>query len=1361
VRVTRPPQLCRSWPPAPASRCHRFTQPAHGNLHSPSSLSCPRSCRQWRLGEVGRRPRADYGMGMAAGEFLSGWIFARALDRAAGGVLGPPGERAAAECFAIAADVAARNALERRDGVAHEAAMVHLTAVFEELFAGRPIIDLVDLGANQSTRLLVDVLREAVALQFAMLDDLTTPDGESQAAALGIDTAEVAHDLHVALIVAMRARPELHPLRADLFLEISTTQLFRVLENQVELQRLLADVRLGVVEVEQVLGENLRHFAPASALHASHLVEGETARQALKVPRRPLPDGFEAGRDEEKPLLRLLLDEPDSNSPGPSVIGLTTGLVGAGGFGKTTLAEWILDQPEVRQRFERILWIDVGVEPQLETVVSDAYLDLTGHRPIATDLGQLTTLFTAAVGAQRLLIVVDDVWSPDALDPFVNTAWSAVTIITTRQRDVLPDQAVRVEVDEISEGVAERIARRDLGLDRHGVAPLLERAQGWPLLLRLLNRAVHDEIEAGVQPGEAVLRIVEQYDQLGPASFDRSNERDRRRAVSASVGIGISQLARLTLPAVGDLGAAYRILGVFPPDTRIPLEVIQQLWSGAVGRRVLPGAVRRVCRILANRGLVQRYPPHAEWIELHDEIREHLRRAFADEVTNAHRLLLNTVRPRQGWGALPDESPYWWRHLAWHLLESGHSEEFSATVTDPAYLLGKVCCGGPLELEADLRRAAPTAAVQALERVLRQDGFCLFGFEEPGQAAPSFAARLSGEPELENVRTGVEQQATRPWLRPVEVPPDLPHPALNRTLTGYNEEVLSVTWSPDGVRLATGGADGTVRVWDGNDLAADPVVLTGHTGAVAVAWSPDGARLATLDTDGTVRIWDGYDLVDPVVLTDRTGPLRSVAVAWSKGDRLATAGGGGTVWVWDGNDLAADPVVLRTGGIRDVGSVAWSPDGARLATAGNSRVRVWNGSDLAADPVDLDGDLVESVAWSPDGAQLAAGGVDGVLVWAGRVEDADLVVISGDAGPVRSVAWSPCGARLATGGWDGTVRLSDSNSGADPIVLTGHTGPVGSVAWSPNGVRLATGGVDGTVRVWSGSESVAEPARIAGRTGVLAVAWSPDGAWLATGETDGRVRVWRGNDLAAARSELTGHTSSVRTVAWSPDGARLATADDVTMRVWDGSHLFADPVVLTGYTGAVRSAAWSSDGARLATAHTTPRVWDANHLDADPIVLTGHTGAVAVAWSPERDLLAVGNADGRVRVWDANHLDADPIVLTGHTGPVAVAWSPEGPRLATGGAEGTVRVWDGNDLAADPVALNGHTGPVAVAWSPDGARLATGGADGTVRVWFPAERYEETRIAGPSPLTCIAWHPYVGRIAVGAWAGWWVLELNE
>ena len=78
-----------------------------------------------------------------------------------------------------------------------------------------------------------------------------------------------------------------------------------------------------------------------------------------------------------------------------------------------------------------------------------------------------------------------------------------------------------------------------------------------------------------------------------------------------------------------------------------------------------------------------------------------------------------------------------------------------------------------------------------------------------------------------------------------------------RTLTGHTSGVIGVSFSPDGMTLASGSWDGTVRLWDVNTGSPSSHAHRAYgSGVIAVSFSPDGTTLASGSEDYTVRLWD-------------------------------------------------------------------------------------------------------------------------------------------------------------------------------------------------------------------------------------------------------------------------------------------------------------------------------------------------------------------------------------------------------------------------------------------------------------------------------------------------------------------------
>jgi WD40 repeat protein len=152
-------------------------------------------------------------------------------------------------------------------------------------------------------------------------------------------------------------------------------------------------------------------------------------------------------------------------------------------------------------------------------------------------------------------------------------------------------------------------------------------------------------------------------------------------------------------------------------------------------------------------------------------------------------------------------------------------------------------------------------------------------------------------------------------------------PTLEMAIQAHDGIVWSVAFSPDGQRIGSASADGTICVLDAatGEVVARP--FTGHTDGVnCVAFSPDGRRIASASTDDTIRVWDavtGEVVAGP--FTGHTNLVRCVAFSPS-GQHIASASYDRTIRVWDAStgEVVAGPFAGHTDWVY---CVAFSPDG--------------------------------------------------------------------------------------------------------------------------------------------------------------------------------------------------------------------------------------------------------------------------------------------------------------------------------------------------------------------------------------------------------------------------------------------------
>ncbi|MEW6492282.1 MAG: GUN4 domain-containing protein, partial [Cyanobacteriota bacterium] len=359
-------------------------------------------------------------------------------------------------------------------------------------------------------------------------------------------------------------------------------------------------------------------------------------------------------------------------------------------------------------------------------------------------------------------------------------------------------------------------------------------------------------------------------------------------------------------------------------------------------------------------------------------------------------------------------------------------------------------------------------------------------------------------------------------------------------LTGHQDGVRSVSFSPDGQLLATGGEDGIVRLWSltGQELTQ----LKGHRlGVTSVSFSPKGQRLATAGWDDTIRLWDLSDKH----LAQWHGHQGVVwSVSFSPDERcIATVGASGIVKLWDLLGQLLNQWQTDHGWFT---RMSFSPDGRCIATAGHDGIaRLWHLSgQILAQWNTYQGRIVE-VDFSPDGQSLVLAGENGTArLWS--LSGQQLAQFYGHQGQVK-MSFSPDGKRIATAGGEGTVQLWNL-SGQHLAQFDTHQDPIRSVRFSPDGQLLAVAGGVSTVQLWNLQRRQLAQWNT-GQEKVLGVSFSPDGQRLATAGWDGTVRLW--NLSGRLIVQWKGHHGEITSMSFSPNGQRLATAgEDGTVRQW-------------------------------------------------------------------------------------------------------------------------------------------------------------------------------------------------------------------
>ncbi|HVB23227.1 MAG TPA: serine/threonine-protein kinase [Ktedonobacteraceae bacterium] len=283
----------------------------------------------------------------------------------------------------------------------------------------------------------------------------------------------------------------------------------------------------------------------------------------------------------------------------------------------------------------------------------------------------------------------------------------------------------------------------------------------------------------------------------------------------------------------------------------------------------------------------------------------------------------------------------------------------------------------------------------------------------------------------------------------------------------------------------------------------------GHNGIVyADVWSPSGTRVASGGQDTTVQIWDATTGNNELTYNGNSGPVYTLA--WARNGQLLASGGEASV-VQVSNPYTSSTVYAYTGHTLPVNTLAFSPDGTMIASGSSDKtVQVWEATTgNFVQTYTQHTDVIRGVAWSPDGRSIASASEDStVQVWDVSTGQ-PLVVYTGHSAGVLDVAWSPDGTRIASASRDATAQVWNAATGNTIRIYRGHTARVWGVDWSPDGARIASCGFDTTVQIWDAASGSHIYTYYRHSANVWYALWSPNGQLIASASSDGTAQVWQ------------------------------------------------------------------------------------------------------------------------------------------------------------------------------------------------------------------------------------------------------------
>jgi len=354
------------------------------------------------------------------------------------------------------------------------------------------------------------------------------------------------------------------------------------------------------------------------------------------------------------------------------------------------------------------------------------------------------------------------------------------------------------------------------------------------------------------------------------------------------------------------------------------------------------------------------------------------------------------------------------------------------------------------------------------------------------------------------------------------------------TITGHQEGVNAVIFSPDGKQIISGSNDKTIKIFDASN-GREIRTISGHQGSVnSIVFSPDGRQIASGSEDSTIKLWNVTTGREVRTLSGYQNKISSIA--FSPNSRQVVSGlKDGTLKQWDittGREIRS-----LTGHTFPVNSVAFSPDGRQIISGATddtgklwreqleSTVKLWDTNSGRERRTFSRLDIISSLMFSPDGKQILVSTRNNQNTSAGGGFSYDIFIPT-----------------------IGTIKLYDTVTGREISDFTIKEGQMDNVTFSPDGRYILTSNRESLIllNVSTGNEvwTYTNPAGW-----VNSVAFSTDGSQILASFRN-TIKLWEfstGRDIWT----FTDNSERLKSASFSSDGKQIYTISDTGTKLWD------------------------------------------------------------------------------------------------------------------------------------------------------------------------------------------------------------------